>query len=602
MAKAATKDPMIDFVVSEFGIYENFHKERFDKAEGIYDMWAVKPPTQSYAWQNQVRVPITFEAEQTITPRIYSALFPNDAPVDLIIEDNTPPEQGKRIKSLIQRDFRRAGVMASFYPSVSNTTLFGTGYGEVFWQVKKGWIMDEDGERKYVILSMGNACDHVPFFEMYPHPNKQHMTDGLPLIRRRFCDANYLKSLAENPYFEFSNLSKALQTKSPVSKPSMIHGADGQAIMKPNDDYELLEYWGPYDQQEEKNGKVSTKKGVPHWIIVVNRSVKARGVPNPYNHQSPPFYKVKLYNDSKSTWFGKGTGEVGAPTQDRLDKIVNQRLNNVELMLNKQGVYNGADPLINVRKLQESRPGRWHKVSNVETSLKWLETPDVTKSSYEEERIAKMDYRESTGAVSALMPAEDKKQQHRTAMGMQLLQGAAGIRYKPILALMEKTGIQRIAQIFIENARQFMTTPQWAHLTGDSGTKPPVFVTPRELRARIRFVPTGISETSNKEIQVSQLLRFKEISRDDPTVNRSEINRRIANLLGFKDIDKLLIQQEQTVGQLTPAMQSQIRQRLAEGASPEQIKSEMMSPRPVQTAKPPGQNPAQNVPTTSGVL
>lgn len=596
------KDPMVSYVVEEFDRYENFHRERFDKAEEIYGMWAVEPPKRSYTWQNQVRVPITFEAEQTITPRIYSALFPNDAPVDLIIEDNTPVEQGVRIKGLIQRDFRRAGVMASCYPSISNATLFGTGYGEVFWQVKKGWLMNENGERMYVILSMGNACEHVSFFEMYPHPNKMYMNDDLPIIRRRFCDANYLKTLAENPYFSFTNLKQALNTKSPVSKPSMIQGADGKAIMKPRDDYELLEYWGPYDQTEEKDGKVKTKKGVPHWIIVVNREVKARGIPNPYNHQSPPFYKVKLFNDHKSRWFGKGTGEIGAPTQDRLDKIVNQRLDNVELVLNKQGVYNGADPLINVRKLEESKPGRWHKVSDTTTSLQWIDTPDVTKSSYEEEVIAKMDYRESTGAVSALMPAEDKKQQHRTAMGMQLLQGAAGIRYKPILSLMEKTGIQRIAQIFIENARQFMTTPQWAHLTGNSGTKPPVFVTPQELRARIRFVPTGISETSNKEIQMAQLLRFKEICRDDPTINRSEVNKRIAELFGFKDIDKLLIQQEQTVGQLTPAMQAQIRQRLAEGASPEQIKSEMMAPRPVQTSKPPGQNPAQNVPTTSGVL
>lgn len=597
----AERDPMVSFVVGEFERYDNFHRDRFSKAEEIYKMWAVEPPTRSYTWQNRIRVPITFEAEQTITPRIFSALFPTDAPIDMLIEDDSPVEQGIRIKSLIQRDFRIANVQANFYPSVSDSVLFGTGYGEVFWQVLKGWMIFENGERRYVITAMRNACEHVSFFEMYPHPNKMYMEDGLPLIRRRFCDADYLRSLAENPFFKFTNLDKALQTKSPVSKPSMIQGADGKSIMKPQDDYELLEYWGPYDEAQQKDSKIRVPKGIPHWIIVVNREVKARGIPNPYNHQSPPFFKIKLFNDSKSRWFGKGVGEVGYPTQERLDKIVNQRLDNVELVLNKQGCYNGADPLVNIKKLEESKPGRWHKVSDTVTSLRWIDTPDVTASSYEEEKIAKMDYRESTGAVSALMPAEDSKQQHRAAIGIQLLQGAAGIRYKPILALMELSGIQRIAQLFIENARQFMTTPQWAHLTGSQGTKPPIIVTPQELRARIRFVPTGISETANKEIQVAQLLRFKELSRDDPTVNRTEINRRIAELFGFKDIDKLLIQQEQTVGSLTPAMQAQIRQRLAEGADPEQIKAELLGPRSVERSMP-GANPAETVPIAEGVL
>ena len=577
---AIKKDPMVTFVVKEYDRYEGAHNDRFSKAEGIYDRWAVKPPPRDYSWQNAVRVPATFETEQAITPRIHTALFPNDAPVDLIIEDGTPTEQGVRIKSLIQRDFRAANVQANFYPGISECVLFGTGYGEASWLVKKSWIITETGERVYTITEMRNACEYVSFFEMYPHPAKVYMDDGLPIIRRRFCDSEYLKGLAENPFFDFNNLSKALQTENPTGRPSVVRDAQGNYITKKGEDYELLEYWGPWDEQNEKDGKVQTKKAVPYWIIVVNREVKVRGVPNPYNHQSPPYYKLKLFNDPKNRWFGMGTGQIAYPTQDRLDKIVNQRLDNVELVLNKQGAYNGNDPLINTKRLEESKPGQWHKVSDTVTSLRWIETPDVTKSSYEEEKLAKMDIREATGATNPVLPTSDAKSQHRTSSGIQLLQSAAGIRYKPILTMLEKTGIQRVAQIFIENARQFMTTPQWATLTGSEGTKPPIQVSPLELRARIRFVPTGISETANKEQQMSNLLRFKEISAQDPTVNRAEINRRVAELFGFKDIDKLLVQQEKTVGQLTPAMQAQIRQRLAEGADPEQVKAELLGPQP----------------------
>jgi hypothetical protein len=48
----------------------------------------------------------------------------------------------------------------------------------------------------------------------------------------------------------------------------------------------------------------------------------------------------------------------------------------------------------------------------------------------------------------------------------------------------------------------------------------------------------------NKEVQIGQLLRFKEVTQQDPTVNRSEINKRIGQLMGFKDLDKLLVVQQ----------------------------------------------------------
>lgn len=602
MADPIKKDPMVDFVVEEFQRYESALGDRMSKAEQIYKMWAVEPPTRDFSWQNAVRVPITFETEQTITPRIFSALFPNDAPLDMIIEDNSPVEQGLRVKALLQRDFRLANVQAAFYPTTSDCTLLGTGYGEASWLVKKNWMVGEGGtDRTYMISEMRNSCDYVSFFEMYPHPNKAEMEDGLGIIRRRFCDSEYLKTLAENPFFDFQSLAAALQTDSVTSKPSMLHGSDGKPIMKKTDEYEILEYWGPYNQTLEKDGKVTTKKSVPHWIIVVNRQIKVRGIPNPYNHQTPPYFKIKLFNDPKNRWFGVGTGVVGYPTQDRLDKIVNQRLDNVDLIINKQGCYNGNDPLINVRRLEESRPGRWHKVSDTQLSIKWMDVPDVTASSYQEEAIAKQDYREATGASDALIPS-NSKDQHRTAQGMQLMQGAAGIRYKPILALMEKTGIQRIAQIFMENDRQFMSTPQWATLTAPDGIKQPILVSPLELNARIRFAPTGISETANKDIQIQQLLRFKELTAQDPTVNRAEINRRIAELFGFKDIDKMLAPPERAVGSLTPDMQAQIRQRLAEGASPDQIKSELLGPKPMNQVATPGPQQGMGVPMAQGVL
>jgi len=84
-----------------------------------------------------------------------------------------------------------------------------------------------------------------------------------------------------------------------------------------------------------------------------------------------------------------GIGQIGHPTQERLNKIVNQRLNNVDLVLNRQGLYNGNDPLLNTKQLQVAKPGKFHKVSDVNGSVRWMDIPDVTASSYNEEKLAK---------------------------------------------------------------------------------------------------------------------------------------------------------------------------------------------------------------------
>ena len=578
--KKIDKKKCLGFVVSEYERYDKAHSERFAKAEIAYNNWVGKAPKR-LEHQNAVHVPATFEAEQTITPRIFTALFPNDAPVDVQVEGEVPQEAGLPIKSLIQHYFRVSNVQGEMSSSLTQNTLYGTAYTESgSWLTRRGWVIGPQGERYNTIIEARPDTKHVNFFEIYPHPAKLRVEDGLPLIRRRFCDAEYLKSLKENPFFKFDDIEEALNSKPPVKNDL------GLAYeVKPGDVYEMLEYWGPYDENYEKDGKLMTKKAVPYWIIVINRSVIVRSIPNPYSHQLPPFTKTVLFKDAKPSWFGVGIGQVGEATQQRLNKIVNNRLDNVDLILNKMGLYNKNDTLLNKKQFEVSKPGKWIGVSDVNLSAKWMDIPDVTAEAYEEEKIAKQDFREATGATSAMMPSDTQDEQHRTAMGIQLLQGAAGMRFKPVLKNIETDAITAIAMFYFSNCKQFMSAPEWVQITGENGVKTMMQIKPEDIQAKVYFIPTGISETINKETMIGQLLRFKEITINDPTVNRAEINKRIADLMGFKDMDKLIVKQVPIQGgsPLDAQTQARINQRLQEGATPEQVKQEVMGnqPKPV---------------------
>jgi hypothetical protein len=587
---STSKDPMVDFVVAEFERYKNALKDRFDEAQKVIDQWNNVSPTKTFDWMNSVHVPITFTAEQTITPRIFSALFPNDAPLDIIVDGDTSEQQGILIKTALQFAFKRADVQGECLPAFVQNTIIGTGYIEAPYLYKKGWQVGRMGDRYFTVIERRPDCKSVNYFEMFPHPAKLAMDDGLPLVRRRYCDAEYLKKLAESPEAKFENLKAALDSDMPVESQTV------NLETRKREEYELLEYWGPWDESYKKDDAVVTKKAVPYWISVVNRTVKVRGIPNPYNFQHPPYCKFTLFSDARPSWFGVGIGQVGRPTQERLNKMVNQRLDNVDLVLNKQGFYNGNDPLINTRKLQISKPGQWHKVSDTVNSIRWMDTPDVTSSSYKEEELAKADYREATGAVVPLMPADEG--QHSTAAGINLLQGAAGIRFKPVLKKIEKDLISNLAMMFLSHLQQFMVLPEWMKLTTNDGTEQPILIRPEDLQAKVEILPTGVSETLNKEVQIGQLLRFKEISINDPTVNQAELNKRIAELMGFKDINRFIIQQKPIImGENMPGIEEQeyIQKRLAEGASPEQIKLEVLG-QPGGTAGGPQAEPKGQTP------
>lgn len=578
-------DKQVQYVVDEFKRYSDHWASRFEKASKIYDKWLGKAEKRSYDWQNAVHKPLMLEGEQTLTPRIFTALFPIEAPVDVQVEGSSDPQAGIVIKGGIGHYFKVANVQGHMYPAVGQATLFGTGYAETgSWLVKRQWLKNDKDKWNYVIVETRPDAKFVSFFEIFPNPDKLYMWDGLPLIRRRFVDAEYLKRLAEDKTHKFDNLAKALKTQCPITKDSVVYGADGKPLqVRKRDQYEVLEYWGPWDESyKDDKGEAKTRNARPYWIMVVNREVKIRDIANPYNHQIPPFIKLKLFEDLMPNWFGVGIGEIGYSSQQRVNKIINQRLDNVDLCLNKQGVYDGNDTLLNTKQLQVSKPGKWHRVQDVDRSMKPWDFGDVTASSYNEEKIASDDFRQATGATVPLQPGE-KEQQHRTAMGIQLLQGAAGMRFKPIIRMMERDGVQQTAQFFYSNLHQFMTKPQWIQLTGESGAKHPqgFMLRPEHLQAKVHFIPTGMSETLSKELEVGQLLRWKEITMSDRTVNRVPINRRLGELMGIRDLDKMIIEQpspDMGEGALDQEMQETIRQRIQEGASPEMIKNELLGP------------------------
>lgn len=227
------KDPMLEYVVDEFMRYERFHHNKFELAAKIYDQWCNIPEKRGESWMNAVHVPITFASEQTITPRLFAALFPTGAPIEA--ESFEIPDAIRiKVRDLIRKHFRVSDVQGESIPALSQCVLLGTGYLESPWIYERKWQFNKNGDRYKALVHNRPGCKAVSFFELFPHPAKMRMDDGLPIIRRRFCDAEYLKRLADDPKFKFDNLKSALDSEPTTYMKSPIVDINGNSLERRN--------------------------------------------------------------------------------------------------------------------------------------------------------------------------------------------------------------------------------------------------------------------------------------------------------------------------------------------------------------------------------
>ena len=127
---------------------------------------------RAYTWQNAVHVPITFEAEQTISPRIFSALFPNEAPVDIELVGEADDDEGIRILELIKHQFRVSDVQGEAVPSIQQCSLLGTAYMYSPWLFRTSWQVNSRGQRYQALIDnrpdLRNMCQFLKCFHILP--------------------------------------------------------------------------------------------------------------------------------------------------------------------------------------------------------------------------------------------------------------------------------------------------------------------------------------------------------------------------------------------------------------------------------------------------
>lgn len=118
-----------------------------------------------------------------------------------------------------------------------------------------------------------------------------------------------------------------------------------------------------------------------------------------------------------------GTVELNRPLTNLLNDIVNQRLDNVQLVLNKRyAIRRGAN--IDLGALMRNVPGGGVMMDDVEKDLKIMDTPEVTQSSYAEQDRLAVESDELLGTFSQAS-VQSNRALNETVGGMSLMANGA---------------------------------------------------------------------------------------------------------------------------------------------------------------------------------
>jgi hypothetical protein len=146
---------------------------------------------------------------------------------------------------------------------------------------------------------------------------------------------------------------------------------------------------------------------------------------------------------------------MGAELQKELNETINQRRDNVSLVLNKRYIVKrGAQ--VDTDSLLRNVPGGVTLANDIETDVKEMVWPDVTGSAYKEQDYLNLDFDELTGNFSQSSVQTNRKM-NETVGGMDIANGAAGQMTEYMLRTIVETWMEKVLDQLVKLEAKYET-------------------------------------------------------------------------------------------------------------------------------------------------
>ena len=496
-----------------------------------------------YAWRNELFIPATASGVDGLVFNLALTLFGSTPFYDVAPREANDVSRALLAKELISYCFDKSKFKMEFSGNfIKQLSIYGTSFGKVVQRditrttKKKKPINEPDlfgnevptGETEVEtedeVVYSGPVFETIDIFDLIVSPDARSLSDTW-VIHRTVKTLGELKALMKKGiYKNVGDLEMLIENK---------NSADTQYDRGRKESTGLPSAWG------DEPGDLRTIELLEYWdkrrenvTTIAGRLKVIRDTENPLGID--PFVSASLWALPFEI-YGIGIPEKCLDLQDQLNAEVNQRLDNRNLRQNLiLKVQRGNN--VNYNSL-DTRPGAVWLMDDI-NAVQEVNVPDTSSaSSFTEESLLKQEIEEVTG-ITKYSKGSGVGGDRTTATEASLVARAGSKGFAYMVMLIEESALKPIIEKYYQLIETFMEDEQVIRVAGEKGMEF-VNVRPQDIKGSYDFIPQGTTELVDKNLKVQYLIQMLSIAKDDQTLNRQAVYKKIWEALGQKDFTDL---------------------------------------------------------------
>ena len=416
-----------------------------------------------------------------------------------------------------------------FRKAIFESSLLGTGIIKGpfnFYKRVHQWGRDDDGEREYQPYEkVVPRIEMVSAWDFHPDPSATSIDDCEYVIERHRLNRQQLRALIKRPHFIAEAIEECL-AKGPNYEDKYYEDTIREDETEPyisESRYEVLEYWGVLDSKlasaagfEEAN--LMSEFDELQVNIWVCGNMILRCVLNPFTPARIP-YQVFPYEVNPYQLWGVGVAENMEDAQKLMNGHVRMAIDNLALAGNL--VFDVDEASLVPGQNMDIFPGKiFRRQSGVTgTAINGLKFPNTAGENLQMYQISRQLADEETGIPSIMHGQTGVTGTGRTAAGLSMLMGSAGLSMKTVVKNIDDMLLKPLGEAYFQWNMQF--NKDAPDIVGDLEIKPRGVAAVMQKEVRSQRLTTLLQTVSNPMlapfVKIPNLMRELAISQDiDP--------------------------------------------------------------------------------------
>jgi hypothetical protein len=491
-------------------------------------------------------------------------------------------EQARKMEKCIHDQLLDTNAVSEFRKAIFESSLFGTGVVKGPFNFHKrvhNWKMDENSERVYDPYErMVPRIEHVSVWDFHPDPAATSVEDCEYVIERHRMNRQQLRSLIMRPHFDAQAIEECL-AKGPNYEDKYYEDTIREDETEPHiseNRYEVLEYWGVLDSKFAKevgleNAELMSEFDQMQVNIWVCGTLVLRCVLNPFTPARIPYQAFPFEINPYQIW-GVGVAENMEDAQMLMNGHVRMAIDNLALAGNL--VFDVDEASLVPGQNMDIFPGKiFRRQSGVTgTAINGLKFPNTAPENIQMYQISRQLADEETGIPSITHGQTGVTGTGRTAAGLSMLMGSAGLSMKTVIKNIDDHLLKPIGEAFFQWNMQFGENVE--DVTGD-----------------LEIKPRGVAAVMQKEVRTQRLTSLLQTVANPmlaPFVKLPNLMRELAIAQDI-DPDSLVndVNEAQVYAQMLQGMMQDAQQAAGPEASPSPLQ-QGMAPNGGVPSGPPG--------------